>query len=85
MKRLLVDIFLIFLITYTPWWCVVITAFIAAIYFLSFYELLLVGIVLDSLYNAPTVSFLNFEFVITVATIFLFIFAEILKKRLRVC
>lgn len=83
-KRLIIDVFLFLGIFIFPWWFVFICAGCALFYFSSFYEILFLGIIVDSLYNAPIVAFLHVEFVVTILAIILFIFSEVLKRRLRI-
>ena len=83
MRRILTDIVLILSVYIFPWWFVLIMAVIALAVFDTFYEILFLGIILDSLYNAPIARYHHVEFVVTLITVFLFIGAEILKRRLR--
>jgi hypothetical protein len=83
MPRIFVDILLILSLFIFPWWLVLILATIALFIFPAFYEILFLGVLMDSLYNAPIARFHQVEFVVTLVTAFLFVIAEILKRRLR--
>jgi hypothetical protein len=83
MKRILVDIFLFLAIFIFPWWLVVVFGVLALLAFSSFYEIVILGIVIDSLYNAAITRYHHIEFVVTIGAIFLFIVVEVLKRHLK--
>jgi hypothetical protein len=83
MRRIFADIVLFLSIFFVPWWLVVAFAVVGLFTFSSFYEILFLGIVLDSLYNAPIAPFRHFQFVVTLLCVFLFVVIEALKRRLR--
>ncbi|MBX4198213.1 hypothetical protein KW782_02650 [Candidatus Parcubacteria bacterium] len=49
----------------------------------SYYELILLGFIIDTLYNAPVDRLYNVQFVITIAAIILVIISTSIKARLR--
>lgn len=55
---------------------------VAAFVFRSYYELLVIGIVIDSLYNAPVAGLFKVELVVSFLSLFILIIAEHLKPRL---
>jgi hypothetical protein len=83
MPRILADIVLLVSVFIFPWWFVLMLGTVMLFIFPDFYEILFLGIVLDSLYNAPIARYHHVEFVVTLITVFLFILAEVLKRRLR--
>lgn len=66
-----------------PWWVGFGVAIIALLYFHNYYEIVGLGIVIDSLYNAPVERFYHFQFVITTVAIVLMIVVAYIKPRLR--
>jgi hypothetical protein len=83
MKRILIDILLVLSAFIFPWWLALLGAALAVFYFSGYYEILILGIIMDSLYNAPIARFHHVEFVVTLLALFLFVIAEVLKRRLR--
>jgi hypothetical protein len=83
MYRVITDIALFISLFIFPWWFVVVLAVIALFFFNSYYEVIFLGVIIDSLYNAPIARFHGFEFVVTIAMVLLYILAEVLKRRLR--
>ncbi len=83
MRRILVDILLILSIFFFPWWLTLGLSLIALFYFDNFYEILFLGIGIDSLYNATIAIYHPVEFVATIIAIVLFVGVTILKNRLR--
>jgi len=76
-KRIIVDILLFLSILYLPFWFSVLLAFVAALYFKSFYELVIALLVIDLLYGGYGNNFL-----MTISGVILFALVSFLKKRL---
>lgn len=51
-KRIIFDLVLLGAIFYTPWWVVVILAFIGAFIWPTYYEIFIYGLLVDLLYGA---------------------------------
>ncbi len=83
MRRIFADILLLISLFLFPWWAAMLFGVAGLFIFSSFYEILFLGIGIDSLYNAPIAPFHHFQFVITLLAVFLFVIAETLKRRLR--
>jgi hypothetical protein len=81
--RIEIDIALFLLAILLPWWCSVVIAIIALFFFNGFVEAVILGIFLDSLYNAPVASFHGFQFIATSITLICFLTAALVKTRLR--
>lgn len=84
MTRVIITIFIFISIFIFPWWLAFLFGIVALIFFENYYEFFVLGLITDSLYNAPMPRYQGFEFVITIATLFLFVVAETLKRRLRI-
>jgi hypothetical protein len=81
--RIIFDVCLICIAFLAPWWGAAIMALIGLIIFDTFPEILILGIVLDSLYNAPISRFHSFQFVLTLTACFLFIAVKYAKSIIR--
>ncbi len=80
-KRILFDLALIGAIFYTPWWAVVIFAFVGAFLFPYYYEIIVAGILVDLLYGTlvhPTRGILGL-----IVAIILFVVARRLRRAVR--
>ncbi len=82
-KRILVDIVLLLGIFWLPWWIVFLAGIVCLFIFKSFYEVIILGLLIDSLYNAPVAQFYHFHFVITIVALIFFIISVIVKNKLR--
>ncbi len=80
-KRIILSLVFLLSAFILPWWLVIVFGLILVFYFNNFYEFILAGLILDTLYGG-VVSFENFYFIftliITIATVFLINF----KKKL---
>ncbi len=83
MKRVLVDIFLILSLFLFPWWITLAAGLIMLFIFDDFYEILFLGLGIDSLYNATIPIYYSFQFVSTIIAIVLFVGVTMLKNMLR--
>ncbi len=82
-RRLIFDIILVSTIFFLPWWVSVMLGVIAAFIFHDFYELVVVGVIIDSLYNASIPRFYHFQFVVSVSLVVIFILIQYIKPKLR--
>lgn len=82
MRRVLLDAILFLSLFTTPWWVSVVIALAGVFFFTDFYEIIFAGFIMDIVYGAPNASFLNVQFISTVAAIFLFAGGAFLKKRM---
>jgi hypothetical protein len=82
-RRITIDALLIIAAFIMPWWLVV----IASVYFLfkfeRFYEIILMGLVLDSLYSVPVKTYGDFELIFTVSAFSLYIVAIFARNKLK--
>jgi hypothetical protein len=65
-----------------PWWLVIIIGLFLAFYFKNFYEFILSGLILDSLYG-KIISIENFYFIFTLITTIATLLMISFKKLLR--
>lgn len=80
MKRVFFVIILFLLTLVFPWWISLSLAFLGAFYFDNFYEMVLIGFVLDTLYGAP-VYFFEFPFFFVMISFIVLCVIINLKKR----
>ena len=82
--RIVADLILLLAAFLLPWWLVLLCT--AGLFFLfeRFYELFLVALLLDLLYGVPIPQLYNFEFVLSVGAVVLFLALSAVKKRMRV-
>lgn len=81
--RIVVNIGLLVSAFFMPWWFTMALALCAALYFSSYYEIVVLGIILDSLYNASIPRFYHIQFVLTYGAIIVIVISIILRERLR--
>lgn len=81
--RIIIDCVLFLSIFFLPWWVTLSLALITLFFIPQFIEFVIVGFILDILYSAPLGRFFNFHFVLTLATLGMFLFAGWVKTRLR--
>ncbi|MES2436828.1 MAG: hypothetical protein V4519_02355 [Patescibacteria group bacterium] len=81
--RILFDCILGISIFFLPWWIPFLAACIAVFFLDSFYEIVVLGVIIDSLYNAPIVRFHNIQFVITFLALFVTLIGSFIKNKLR--
>jgi hypothetical protein len=80
-KRIIFSIVLIILAFVAPWWIGFILALAGLFYFKGLYEVIAVGIILDSLYGA-SFSIFGFNFVFTAFFLIAFYIISTFKKNL---
>ncbi len=81
--RIIVDCILIISAFFFPWWIPMLAGLIAVFYFNSYYEIVVLGVIIDSLYNASVPRFYNIQFVLTLTSILVVFCVGALKERLR--
>lgn len=80
MKRVFFVVILFLLTFIFPWWVSLTLAFLGAFYFDNFYEMVLVGFVLDTLYGVPD-YFFEFPFFFAIISLVVLWVIINLKKR----
>lgn len=83
-KRWWVDIVIFVLVFSTPWWVSFFGAFVAAFFFRRYIELVILGIVIDSLYNGPAVWFFQFPYAMTLIALIALLLITYLKPFFRI-
>ena len=66
-KRIIFSLLFLSLAFILPWWLVIISGLVLVFYFNNFYEFIVAGLILDSLYG-NIVSVDNFYFIFTLIT-----------------
>lgn len=83
MIRIGIDCLLLISAFFFPWWVTMLGAVVATFYFRSYYEIVVLGLIIDSLYNASVPRFYGIQYVLTFAAIFFVFISHIIKERLR--
>ena len=81
--RISIDIILILIAFLAPWWVAFSIGIILLFVFRTYAELIVIGLIIDTFYNAPVDRFYNIQFLLTIAAIILVIISIHLKARLR--
>jgi hypothetical protein len=81
--RVIAAIALCVCILFLPWWFVVIALIAAALYFETYFEIILFGVVIDSLYGVGVYSLFHIPITYTVFGIVVFLLSLPLRKRIR--
>ncbi len=81
MRRFFIDIGLFLSLAFFPWWVALALAFIAALFFESFYEILFAGLLLDLIGSFPVPALHGFTHVFLAAAILLFLFSRFFRSR----
>lgn len=81
--RILIDILLFLAILFLPPFFTVIIALLLLYYFESFYEIIFVGFIIDTLYGRPLTSLYNFSYSMTFISAVLFVSSIFAKKQLK--
>jgi hypothetical protein len=82
-KRILIDILLLISVFIFPWWIVLLAAVFCVFAFKSFYEIVILGLVIDSLYNAPVARWHGVEVITTLIALALLAIISFTKTKLR--
>ena len=80
-KRIIFDLILLIVVITLPWWISVILAFAGLFYFEKFYEVIFVGLFIDSIYGSSVV-FPDFPYLITTISALVTLFVVRFKKSL---
>lgn len=78
--RIIADVILVISVFLWPWWVSSILCIAAIFYFRDFYEALIFGLFMDSVYSLPEYAW-GFLFTLSAALVFIVSFS--LKKRLK--
>jgi len=81
--RIVTDAVVILTAFAAPWWLAVIVAIAGAFYFQRYVELVVIGIIIDSLYNGPAGWFGGFPFAFTLVALVLYLIFGYAKTFLR--
>lgn len=81
--RILVTLFFLALILYTPWWMALIGIALGAFYVKNYYEMIVLGVVFDLLYGAQGGLMAGYGIMGVVGAFVLFVGIEKIKKELR--
>lgn len=81
--RIIVDIIIIILAFVAPWWLAMILAAAACFYFSRYFEIVFVGFIIDSLYNAPVRAMAFFQFFTALLGLVILVIAEEVRRRTR--
>jgi hypothetical protein len=81
--RIFIDIILVILAFIAPWWIPFAIGIILLFVFRTYWELIILGLIIDTFYNAPVDRFYNVQFILTILAIISVIISIHLKARLR--
>lgn len=81
--RILIDILIFCLIFILPWWLTVLLAAAFVFMYDRYAEILVVGFIIDSIYNVPLGGYFHFEFVASLICLIVFVISFLVKRRLR--
>ncbi len=84
MPRILADIVLAGSVFFLPWWALLLIGCAFFFAFDSYYEFLIVGLLIDLLYGAPVSRFGGFAAVYAVGVLLVFVPLFSIRKRMRV-
>jgi len=82
-RRWCIDILLILCAFAAPWWFTLLAASLFFFVFESFWELLLLSLLMDLLYGTPRAYFFNVMFVLSFCAGPLYIFLTVVKQQMR--
>lgn len=81
--RILITLFFVALILYSPWWMALAGIAIGAFYFKNYYEMIVLGVVFDLLYGTRGGVMAGYGIMGVVGAFVLFVIIEKIKKELR--
>ncbi len=81
--RILITLFFVALILYSPWWMVLFGVTLGAFYFKNYYEIIILGVVFDLLYGAQSGFMAGYGIIGVVGAFVVFVIIEKIKKELR--
>lgn len=82
-KRVILDLALLGVLFFLPWYCGVILAAILLVTFKHYWEVIIAGLILDALYSLSGVNIYTHFGLFTVIFSALFAVSEIIKPKLR--
>lgn len=82
-KRIIINFFLFLSVFFLPPIFPIIISLFFLYYFESFYEIIFIGLITDSLYGRPIADLNNFSHLMTLISVILFILSIFIKKRLK--
>ncbi len=81
LKRISIDLILLFLAFTLPWWWSIFFAFIMTFLFADYFEIIFYGLCIDMI-SASSVHYLGgFQFFFSLATLLLFLLSSSLRKK----
>lgn len=80
--RILIDVFLLVSAFFLPWWTIFILGTFFLFYFKHFFEFLIMGFLIDSIFAVPSTFYFHFQFIVSFFSFALFFFSMELKKGL---
>lgn len=81
--RIIIDLVILTCIFTMPWWVALSIAIASSIFFKTYFELVVTGFIIDSIYATSTGAYLGIHYVLTLITLIIFLAVIPLKKRLR--
>lgn len=81
-QRLVADLIVFFSLLYMPWWATLILAILCLFMFEHYFEILIVGVALDSLYNTAWHGYTNVQFILSAICLIVYVISFPLKRRL---
>ena len=81
LKRVLISVIYLILVFIMPWWLNLILGLALLFYFNNYYEYILAGLIMDSLYGG-IINIENFHFIFTLFTTICTLFIINFKKKL---
>lgn len=82
MIRIFIGVFVFSCILFGYWWLTLCLSILLLFYFKTYYEILLFGIIYDSIYGLSLPEFWNIRYIFTLTSVVLFIISLMIKKRL---
>ncbi len=81
--RISLDAIIFLSIFYFPWWVGMFLAVVGILFFSNFFEIFLVGYLLDLLYGTNVKEFYGIWFVFTLLSVVVYVIIEHIKKNIR--
>ena len=81
--RILLTLFFVALILYSPWWMALTGIALGSFYFKNYYEMIVLGIVFDLLYGTRGGVMAGYGIMGVIGAFVLFVIIEKIKKELR--
>lgn len=81
--RIITDIVLLLCVFFAPWWITLLLGSVAAFFFRSFIEIIIVGLLLDLLFGAPGVGTFSLPIIHTIITLVIYGVSVFIRARVR--